>query len=38
MNHNLIKRDLFSQGIEHLPEKEMTLIIGPHQVGKATLL
>jgi len=38
MNQNLIKRDLLSQIIEHLPEKEMTLIIGPRQVGKTTLL
>ena len=37
-HQNLIKRDLFRQIIEHLPEKEMTLIIGPRQVGKTTLL
>ncbi len=35
---NLIKRDIFNQIIDHLKEKEMTVIIGPRQVGKTTLL
>jgi len=35
---NLIKRTLFKQVFEHLKEKEMTVIIGPRQVGKTTLL
>jgi len=35
---NLIKRSIFSQVIDHLQEKEMTVIIGPRQVGKTTLL
>ena len=37
-NNNLIERSLFKQVIEHLKEKEMTVIIGPRQVGKTTLL
>lgn len=37
-NQNLVKRSIFSQIIEHLQEKEMTVIIGPRQVGKTTLL
>ena len=37
-NDNLIKRTLFKQVFEHLKEKEMTVIIGPRQVGKTTLL
>lgn len=37
-NHNLIKRDIFNRVIEHLQAKEMTVIIGPRQVGKTTLL
>lgn len=37
-NDNLIKRALFKQVIEHLKEKEMTVVIGPRQVGKTTLL
>ena len=35
---NLIKRDIFNQIIDHLKEKEMTVIVGPRQVGKTTLL
>ncbi|MEK9165917.1 MAG: ATP-binding protein [Patescibacteria group bacterium] len=35
---NLIKRDLMPKIIDHLPEKEMTVIIGPRQAGKTTLL
>jgi len=37
-NHNLIKRDIFNRVIDHLQAKEMTVIIGPRQVGKTTLL
>lgn len=37
-NQNLIKRDIFNKVIDHLNEKEMTVIIGPRQVGKTTLL
>ena len=35
---NLIRRQIFPHIIEHLPEEEMTVIIGPRQVGKTTLL
>lgn len=38
MEQKLIKRDLFKQIIGHLKEKEMTVIIGPRQAGKTTLL
>lgn len=37
-NNNLIKRSIFNQVIDHLSEKEITVIIGPRQVGKTTLL
>ena len=37
-NNNLIKRSVFDQVVDHLKEKEMTVIIGPRQVGKTTLL
>ena len=37
-NQNLIKRDIFNRVIDHLKEKEMTVIVGPRQVGKTTLL
>jgi predicted AAA+ superfamily ATPase len=35
---NLVQRDIFSQISKHLDAKEITLIIGPRQVGKTTLL
>lgn len=35
---NLIDRSLFKQILAHIQEKEMTVIIGPRQVGKTTLL
>ena len=38
MAHNLIKRSIFSEILNHLREKEMTVIIGPRQTGKTTLL
>ena len=34
----MIKRKLFSELVEHLPHKEMSLIIGPRQAGKTTLM
>lgn len=34
----MIKRDIFKPIIEHLSEKEITVIIGPRQVGKTTIL
>jgi len=34
----MIKRDILPNIIEHLAEKEATVIIGPRQVGKTTLL
>lgn len=35
---NLINRELFLQILDHLPEREMTVIVGPRQSGKTTLL
>ena len=35
---NLVKRSIFPEIIKHLDRKEITLIIGPRQVGKTTLL
>ena len=34
----MIKRKLFSELVDHLPQKEMSLIIGPRQSGKTTLM
>ena len=34
----MIKRKLFNELIDHLPQKEMSLIIGPRQAGKTTLM
>jgi predicted AAA+ superfamily ATPase len=34
----MIKRKLFSELIDHLPQKELSLIIGPRQAGKTTLM
>lgn len=34
----MIKRDIFKVIIKHLSEKEITVIIGPRQVGKTTIL
>ncbi len=34
----MIKRDIFEPIISHLQEKEITVIIGPRQVGKTTIL
>jgi len=34
----MIKRKLFPELIDHLPQKEMSLIIGPRQSGKTTLM
>ena len=34
----MIKRKLFSELVGHLPQKEMSLIIGPRQAGKTTLM
>ena len=37
-NKNLVERDIFSEITKHLDAKEITLIVGPRQVGKTTLL
>jgi hypothetical protein len=34
----MIKRKLFRELVDHLPQKEMSLIIGPRQAGKTTLM
>ena len=34
----MIKRKLFLELVDHLPQKEMILIIGPRQAGKTTLM
>jgi hypothetical protein len=34
----MIKRDLYDELIQHLDFKEITIIIGPRQVGKTTLM
>jgi len=34
----IIKRDLFEELKNHLSAKEISLIIGPRQVGKTTLM
>ncbi len=34
----MIKRKLYLELIDHLPQKEMSLIIGPRQAGKTTLM
>ena len=34
----MIKRKLFPELVDHLPQKEMSLIIGPRQAGKTTLM
>ena len=34
----MIKRNLYSELIDHLSQKEMSLIIGPRQAGKTTLM
>ncbi len=34
----MIKRKLFNELVDHLPQKEMSLIIGPRQAGKTTLM
>lgn len=38
MSKNLVQRDIFPQTSKHLEEKEITVIIGPRQTGKTTLL
>lgn len=35
---NIIERDLFKELIKHLQKEEITVLIGPRQVGKTTLL
>ncbi|MEK7510502.1 MAG: ATP-binding protein [Patescibacteria group bacterium] len=37
-NKNLVQRDVFLEIAKHLETKEITLIIGPRQVGKTTLI
>ncbi len=37
-NKNLVQREIFPQITKHLDAKEITLIIGPRQIGKTTLL
>ncbi len=34
----MIKRKMFKELVDHLPKKEMSLIIGPRQAGKTTLM
>ena len=34
----MIKRKLFKELVDHLPQREMSLIIGPRQAGKTTLM
>ena len=34
----LIKRDIFRDLLEHLEKKEISLLVGPRQVGKTTLM
>lgn len=36
--HNFAKRTIFSEITQHLEAQEITLVIGPRQVGKTTLL
>ena len=38
MDKKIIKRDLFNPLKAHLQHKEMTLVVGPRQAGKTTLL
>lgn len=38
MSEKFIKREIFPEIIDHLKEKEITVIIGPRQTGKTTLL
>lgn len=38
MDKNLVQRDIFPKILNHLQEKEITVIIGPRQTGKTTLL
>ncbi len=33
-----IKRYMFSELVAHLPKKEISLIVGPRQAGKTTLM
>jgi len=34
----MIERKLFSDLVSHLPQKEISIIIGPRQSGKTTLM
>ncbi len=38
MGNELIERDILKDLIEHLGKKEISLIVGPRQVGKTTLM
>jgi predicted AAA+ superfamily ATPase len=38
MLQNIIKRDILGDLRSHLPQKEFTLIVGPRQAGKTTLM
>ena len=38
MNKKIVKRQILENIFSHLKEKEITLILGPRQVGKTTLL
>jgi len=38
MNNKIIKRHIFRELAEHLSKKEISLIIGPRQVGKTTMM
>ena len=34
----LVKREIFKDVLKHLKEKEITVLVGPRQTGKTTLL
>lgn len=38
MNNNLVERDIFQEVVDHLESSDVTVIIGPRQTGKTTLL
>lgn len=38
MKNKIIKRAIFAEIVKHLAEPEMTMILGPRQTGKTTLL
>ena len=38
MNNNLVERDLFNEVSKHLESSDVTVVVGPRQTGKTTLL